>query len=97
MYRFSFHYDPDKNPCRRRSADTLSDLLDTALSLRFVEIFLYNNWYFNYLCTVGGSTWLIKLINYDYDVTLWYALAYGKRWEALHDGNTVNTGPSFSS
>ena len=24
-------------------------------------------------------------------------LCTGKRWEALHDGNTVNTGPSFSS
>ena len=32
-----------------------------------------------------------------YDVMLSKALAYGKRWEALHDGNTVNTGPSFSS
>ena len=32
-----------------------------------------------------------------YDVTLCNELAYGKRWEALHDGNTVNTGPSFSS
>ena len=32
-----------------------------------------------------------------HNVTLCYALAYGKRWEALHDGNTVNTGPSFSS
>ena len=33
----------------------------------------------------------------NYDVTLCHALAYGKKWEALHDGNTVNTGPSFSS
>ena len=30
-------------------------------------------------------------------MTSHYVMHVRKRWEALHDGNTVNTGPSFSS